>query len=40
MEMNKVKRVLEKAWDPKEFRSDYGLRSLSLNFIKKILTSF
>ena len=29
MEMDKVKRVLEKAWDPKEFRSEYGLRSLS-----------
>ncbi len=29
MEMEKVKRVLKRAWDPKEFRSEYGLRSLS-----------
>lgn len=29
MEMEKVQRVLEKAWDPNEFRSEYGLRSLS-----------
>ncbi len=35
MEMDKVKKVLEKAWDPKEFRSEYGLRSLSKFHEKK-----
>ncbi|MCB1107228.1 MAG: glucosidase, partial [Chlamydiia bacterium] len=29
MELDKVKRVLQRAWDPKEFRSEFGLRSLS-----------
>ena len=29
MKQNKMQRILEKAWDPREFRSRYGLRSLS-----------
>ena len=29
LHQNQLKRVLEKVWDPKEFRSNYGLRSLS-----------
>ncbi|MCI5052261.1 MAG: glucosidase [Simkaniaceae bacterium] len=29
MKQDKMKRILEKAWDPAEFRSQYGLRSLS-----------
>lgn len=29
MKPERMKRILEKAWDPKEFKSEYGLRSLS-----------
>lgn len=29
MEPNKIERILKRAWDPEEFRSDFGLRSLS-----------
>lgn len=29
MEPDKIQRILTRAWDPKEFRSDFGLRSLS-----------
>lgn len=29
MDLNKMKKVLSKIWDPHEFRSPYGLRSLS-----------
>ncbi len=29
MHLKQMKRVLKRVWDPKEFRSDYGLRSLS-----------
>ncbi len=29
MKPERMKRILEKAWDPREFRSEYGLRSLS-----------
>lgn len=29
MEPDKIQRILTRAWDPEEFRSDFGLRSLS-----------
>ena len=29
MEPSKIERILKRAWDPQEFRSDFGLRSLS-----------
>lgn len=29
MPLDRIERVLQKAWDPAEFRSEYGLRSLS-----------
>lgn len=29
MNLNQMKKILSKVWDPKEFRSEYGLRSLS-----------
>ncbi|MCB1084905.1 MAG: glucosidase, partial [Chlamydiia bacterium] len=35
MEVEKINRVLEKAWDTEEFRSEYGLRSLSKYHEKK-----
>jgi Mannosylglycerate hydrolase MGH1-like glycoside hydrolase domain len=29
LDENQIRRLLDKVWDPEEFRSDYGLRSLS-----------
>lgn len=34
MDLSKVKQVLTRVWDPKEFRSSYGLRSLSKYYEK------
>ncbi|MGE0831079.1 MAG: glucosidase [Simkaniaceae bacterium] len=34
MEVSKIKRILSRAWDPNEFRSDFGLRSLSKQYEK------
>ncbi|MEI8300964.1 MAG: glucosidase [Chlamydiota bacterium] len=34
MNLTQLKRVLEKVWDPSEFRSEYGLRSLSKMYEK------
>ena len=34
MNLEKVEKVLKKAWDPDEFRSNYGLRSLSKYYEK------
>lgn len=34
MGQDKLQRVLQKAWDPEEFRSPYGLRSLSKHYEK------
>lgn len=35
MNLSQMKRVLTKVWDPKEFRSEYGLRSLSKIYEKQ-----
>ncbi len=34
MHLDQMKKVLTKVWDPKEFRSDFGLRSLSKHYEK------
>ena len=34
MDFSKVKQVLTRVWDPNEFRSPYGLRSLSKRYKK------
>lgn len=34
MNQEKLQRVLQRAWDPEEFRSSYGLRSLSKHYEK------
>ncbi|MDN3507642.1 MAG: glucosidase, partial [Simkaniaceae bacterium] len=38
MSTDQMKRVLERVWDPEEFRSKYGLRSLSKHYAKNPYT--
>lgn len=40
MDLGKVKRILQRLWDPEEFRSPYGLRSLSKFHLKNPYSLF